>query len=367
MGDAGSRRLCCPDELSLCASWERDEPKHRAGIDLLELLTVPGREDCAFGLIHLSLEPEDEDTDPLWWTWAIRSKFRRSTVEYPHLQLCQGEECTDLKGRTPLRELIELTLGPPRADFEQQLFTAVMAPCPAGCDDDEQAEWRRAIAKRAWTFPLDEDRRQSDPSEEEEQTVRLGKVTALVRRDAAVLTNAGPITKGDARNFRSYWSESLVAGLVQHDCLESFQGRLAGIGRPVKPDIEPLYDAWLDFRNLVWWSQLSTATPVPQKLLTRLRAVRGTERLFTDLEGDLATYSAQRRSIVEDAQAAALRNFQVGGAGIAILAPLLAIVALTDAHGAELRNMIIGSVLVAALVAIFAYLPLRPRSRRADA
>jgi hypothetical protein len=370
-GDRGERWICCPDELWLCASWRRNDPQLWARIDLLERLTVPDRPDSAFGLLHLSLEPGEEEAPAdrlLWWAWAIRSRFRPSPYEAPHFELRHRDAGTELTGKRPLRDLVERTLGAPHPDLERRLFTAIMATCPRECADLEaQSRWRRAMARRRPRFITEtEDGSPSSRGKDEEQTAQLGRVSALVMGDGAFLTQADPLTRDDARNFRSYWSESLLTGVIQHESLEHFQGRLASIGSPVKPDIEPLYRAWLEFRNLIWWSQLSNSTSMPQELLFRLRAERGTERLFTDLEGDLATYSAQRRAIVEEQQARALGNLQVGGAGIVILSPLLAIVGLSGAHGRALAAAIAASLLIAAAVAALVYWRLILRHKPAD-
>jgi hypothetical protein len=358
----GERWVCCPEDLTLVAR-PPGGPPYVTRIDLLERLTVPGRQDCAFGLLHLSLEPGDEEPgadDLLWWARAIRSAFRNKRWR-PQLELHEAGTVTPLEGGTPVRELVQSTLGEPHRDLERRLFGALMLPCPADLGDSEsEAQWRRTMAAKLPKM-RPEDAMAADRYRERERAFGFGKTTALVRGDGAVLTQAESLTKADARNFRSYWAESLLVGLVQHDCLEHFQSRLARLGSPVKPDIEPLYRSWLDFRNLIWWSQLAIATDVPQDLLFALRSARGTERLFTDLEGDLATYSAQRRSVVEDKQAAALRNLQVGGAAIVVLGPLLAIVAMTGESGGTLAALIIASIAAALVFATLAHMLLKPR------
>ena len=365
--DPGERWIQCPENLFLCASERRGEPQHVARVDLLERLLIPGRADCAFGLIHLSLEPGavvHPDAHPLWWAWAIRSQFRRSTIERPYLELRDGRGRAELRERRPIRELVARTLGDPHPDLERRLYTAVMAPCPPSCrDDKDQEHWLRTVARRGRLL-LPEDQAQVDLAKVHEQAIRIGKGMALVRGDGAVLTQTEQLNKDDARNFRSYWSESLVAGVLQHESLEHFQTRLAAIGSPIQPEIEPLYRAWLEFRNRIWWSQLSTSATVPQELLERFRAARGTERLFTDLEGDLATYSAQRRSIVDAKQAEALANLQVGGAVVAVLGVVLAIIAVTGAHAWLLVGLILLAFLVAAAAGAFVQRQLPPREER---
>lgn len=352
--DGGERWICAPKDLYLGVGWKRDDPKHWARIDLLECLTVPDHEEFSFGLLHLSLDPgEDrpEPDHPLWWTWAIQSCFRRSLFQCPHFELWHEEDGTELTGKRPIRALVERTLGSPRSDLERRLFTAIMVPCPEEREDgDEQARWRRAMAS-GYSRVMPDDGATLDPGKEVEQTAAAGKGPALVFGDCTVITQSGTLTKEDARNFRSYWSESLLVGLLQQESLERFQNRLAKLGSPIKPEIEPLYDAWLDFRNRIWWSQLANSSSVPQELLFRLRNARGTERLFTELEGDLAAYSAQRRAVVEDQQAAALVNLQVAGAVVVVLGPLLAIIAMTGAQGWPLAILIATSFVVSLLVA----------------
>jgi hypothetical protein len=235
-----------------------------------------------------------------------------------------------------------------------------MVPCPpTRKESDRQAEWRLAMAKRhSKIWP--QDPVAAEQSRRRERTLNFGKSTVLIRGDAAIFTQTGPLTKEDARNFRSYWSESLITGLVQHDYLDHFQDRLASIGSPVRSEIEPLYRDWLDFRNLIWWSQLAVASEVPQELLFALREARGTDRLFYDLEGDLATYTAQRRSIVENRQAAALANLQVYGSAFAVLGPVLAVIALTGAKGGALAVLVGFALALAAVVAYLVHRQLRP-------
>ena len=140
---------------------------------------------------------------------------------------------------------------------------------------------------------------------------------------------------------------------MQQECLEDFQRRLAEVGDPLKPEIEDLHRDWLSFRNSVWWSQLSTSTEVPQELVSRLREELGTERLFDDLEGDLATYSAQQHRRAEDRQAEALANLQVYGSGLVVLTTLATIIGLFAASGQARALLVIVAVIASVAVSLF--------------
>lgn len=340
----GERLVSCPEDLRLGVSNEHPGPELVARIELLERLTIPGPTTCAFGLLHLALEPNGSKDAVLRWAKMIQTPFRYSIPGGVRFVLYRGGAEIEFEGGRPLSELTSLILGQPHAQLDRHLYAAVNAPYPEGLTDFiDQANWRRALGVRASAYTDD-----SNGHESHSQTAHLGKVTALVRENRASLTQQGQLTKGDARNFRSYWTESLLAGLVQHDALEQFQTELAKLGTPIQPDVVPLYEDWLGFRNRVWWSQLSTSTRVPQELLSRLRSIRGTDRLFTDLEGDLATYSAQQRTIVEGRQARALANLQVVGAGFVVISALLELINLSGADGGLLIFFILVSIGLAA-------------------
>ncbi len=345
----GGRWLCCPDDLFLDL-YRRDGSLRRARVDLLERVTTPLKPGCTFGLIHLSLEPtaEAEAPDSLWWGWAIRTNLRRGNEP---LRMVLGEKA--LTPTRPIRALVEELFGDPHRYLEQSLYTVLMAeyPPPGSVPSDEQA-WRRALAKRrglakekVWS--------QQYQDKEDRQTVHYAAATGLVLGNCTAFTVTRPIDGTYARNLRSYWSESIVFGLLQQECLEDFQRRLAEVGDPLKPEIEDLHRDWLSFRNSVWWSQLSTSTEVPQELVSRLREELGTERLFDDLEGDLATYSAQQHRRAEDTQAEALANLQVYGSGLVVLTTLATIIGLFSASGAARAFLVVVAIVASVAVSLF--------------
>jgi len=352
----GARWVCCPDDLHLDLR-KGSGPPRRARVELLERLTSPLEPGCTFGLVHLSLQPAEdpEAPDSLWWGWAIRSTLRRSKDGSSPAVLRHGRDVVELDDKRPVRALVTELFGDPHRYLEQSLYTVLMAQfSPIDDHPADEGAWRRALAKRRGTAKAsawDED----DQAKEEVQTIRLAGATGLILGNCTAFTMTENVNGGYARNLRSYWAESIVFGLLQQECLEDFQGRLAEVGDPLKPEIEDLHRDWLSFRNLIWWSQLSTSTDVPQEIVSRLRNELGTERLFNELEEDLATYSAQQHRVVEDKQAAALANLQVYGSGIVVLSTLATIFGLFESS--SLARMF--QVLFAAIVAIAVLLYVR--------
>lgn len=345
----GARWLCCPDDLFLDL-YPREGPSRRARVDLLERVATPLKPGCTFGLIHLSLEStvEAEAPDSLWWAWAIRTHLRRGSE--PSRIVVGGKSLIPTR---PIRALVEELFGDPHRYLEQSLYTILMAehPPPNGAPSDEQA-WRRALAKRRGSAKVRVWGQQYQ-EKEDRQTVHYAGATGLVLGNCTAFTVTGSIDGTYARNLRSYWSESIVFGLLQQECLEDFQHRLAKVGDPLKPEIEDLHRDWLSFRNSVWWSQLSGSTEVPQELLSRLREELGTERLFEDLERDLATYSSQQHLRVEYAQAKALANLQVYGSGLVVLTTLATIIGLFSASGQTRALLVVVAVFVSVAVSLF--------------
>lgn len=347
----GARWVCCPDDLYLDL-YRRDGSPRRARVDLLERVTTPLKPGCTFGLIHLSLQPTTESgaPDSLWWGWAIRTNLRRRSEPW---RMVLGPKTLE-PGR-PIRALVEELFGDPHRYLEQSLYTVLMAEyAPTKQVPSDEQSWRRALAKqrgsakvKAWS--------QQYQDKEDRQTVHYAGATGLVLGNCTAFTVTGPIDGTYARNLRSYWSESIVFGLLQQECLEDFQRRLAEVGDPLKPEIEDLHRDWLSFRNSVWWSQLSTSTEVPQELVSRLREELGTERLFDDLEGDLATYSAQQHRRAEDAQAEALANLQVYGSGLVVLTTLATIIGLFSASGEARAFLVVLAVVASIAVSVFVH------------
>ena len=340
----GARWSCCPDRLNVDLTGKAGEPGRRARVDLLERLTTPLDPGSTFGLIHLSLLPTEEPDAPdtLWWRWAIASPFLRNRA-LSEFALDSAGERVDLDCRRPVRALTEQLFGDPDRYLERSFYTVLMAKCPAGVDE---GEWRRELAVPARSHASDE----LAEERENRQTVWLAQTPGLLLGRSAVFTAADPITVPKARNLRSYWTESIVLGLLQQDCLEEFQRRLASVGDLLDRDVKELRRDWLEFRNVLWWSQLSSSSEIPQQLVSRLRSELGTSSLFTELEEDLAVYSDYQHQVFEEGQTRALANLQIYGSAIVVLGTLLTAIGLFAATGVQRAILVGASVLVAAAI-----------------
>jgi hypothetical protein len=351
------RRMCCPSELSLDLGWNQGNVR-RARIDLLERLTIPLDPSHSVGLIHLALQPDvaSDATATLKWASDLRQAF--TTAGRPRFTLIRGSREDVLDQRRPLRGLVTALFGDPDEELERHFYTIVFAKEPAELPAGEVdrpsylAGWRRALARGSRRVEDGMQAEQRDPEKAAAQYASLGAVNAVVLgRGAAFTARPDTLNGSYARNFRSYWSESLLFALLQHDRLEHFAGRLAELGfDPSTESLDQLFDEWLAFRNMLWWSQLSTATDVPQTLVDLLRAEYGTERLFSKLEGDFTTYTARRRWRMEDEQAHALANLQIYGAAVAVTGALATIAALLHPSG-PLLALVVCAVIVAGIAA----------------
>lgn len=360
----GARWVCCPEDLIIELGM-RDGGRRRTRVDLLERVTTPLEPARTFGLIHLSLLPKeapDEDPGTLWWRKAIASPFRQTDVS--ELTLVDGDGIIDLRNGRPVRALTEALFGDPDPYLERGLYTVLLARhLPEGDDPSNVAGWRWALAS-----PFAAASSSDDSNGGPRRELLAGGATGLMRGNAAAFTLAErkKISKSYARSFRSYWGESIVFGLMQQDCLEQFQHRLAEIRDLRDVSVEETYRDWLEFRNVLWWSHLSSS-PIPQRLLPALREELGTERFFTDLEGDLATYSEYQHQCAEDRQETALANLQIYGAPFIVFAALVTAIGLFDFTDRQLVTLVGASLLVAIVASLFVRLKLKggfkPRER----
>jgi hypothetical protein len=353
--DGGERWLCCPSNLHLELSM-RNGGRRLTQVDLLERVTTPLEPAHTYGLIHLSLLPKEDPAAPgtLWWRKAIASPFRQNDVS--EFTLLHQDRSIGLDGDTrPLRALVTELFGDPDRHLERSPYTVLMARhLPEPGDPTDAEKWRRALADPFGTVSDS-----NDAADEQPGTFRLGRTAGLLLGNAAAFTleergeQDNFISNSYARSFRSYWSESMVFGLMQHDSLEGFQHRLAAIKDLSDSSVEKLHSDWLKFRNVLWWSQLSSSSPIPQRLVFMLREELGTERLFTDLEGDLATYSAYQHQKAEDKQEKALANLQIYGAPLAVFGTLITAIGLFDACEKVLALLVGASFLIAIVAMLF--------------
>jgi hypothetical protein len=344
-GRGAGRWACCPDELYLDVD-QIGKPSRTARIELLERLVTPIGLGGSFGLVHLSLCPAEEEgaPDTLSWNSALRTTYLKANNPLG-FRLRHGDREVELD-KQPARKLVEELFGDPHLDMERHLYAMTMTSYPPEMEDDPelQREWRQALAKRFYRLPLDADGDQ-DPAKEERQTIRMNDIAGLVLGNCAVFTAPRPVEGLLARNFRSYWTESLMLGLIQQSCLEEFQRRIVAVDDPQGPSIEELHDDWFSFCRLVWRSHPAIVAGPPQELLALIRQARGTGQLFAELEEDFAGYSEHRHRDVEGRQAA-IANLQLYGVPAVVLTTLATIIGLLGASG-----LVLGLLLAASLAA----------------
>jgi hypothetical protein len=330
--DPDARRwVCAPADLHLELTLNgADREPGRARVDLLERLTLPLERDRSVGLIHLSLGTDavDDARDLLRWNRALRG-YR--PWQSPTTYALTGDLSTTIDGTRPVRGLVEALFGDPADDLDRRLFVVAATADPAadapGVDPGRDAAWRRALATCA------PGRWDSDAQCQAglAANVSLGGGQGIViHATRAGFSRPGGLDGNAVRNLRSYWIDCLLVGLLQHDRLEDLQAELAQLGRaPGSNDLAELHRRWLAFRNVVWWSQLSRTSAMPQRLLEALRAQLGTDEMFRELEGDFGAYVEHDRQTRAEEQALALGRLQYVGAGIATtgtiatVAPLL--------------------------------------------
>jgi hypothetical protein len=359
--------------LSLDIGWGRNNPS-RSRIELLERLLIPIAPSRSIGLIHLSLEADaSEDPDgTLKWTSDLRRTFTQAGKPRFTLTGELGDQTLD--GRRPYRALITKLFDDPHEEMERRLYTIFFAKEPAELptiQTDREAYlagWRRALAHGSRHTEDGMKAEQRDPQKAAAKRASLGQVEVVVLGSSPAFTAPNNALDGEyARSFRSYWSESLVFALLQHDRLEYFAARLAELGfDPSTESLDHLYDEWLAFRNVFWWSQLSTTTDVPQTLVELLRAEYGTERLFSDLEADFATYTARRRWRMEDDQSRALANLQIYGAAVAVIGSLATIATLLHPNGILVAVAVFIIIAAGVFAALFVRRRLPPHPAEPD-
>jgi hypothetical protein len=317
--DPDARRwVCRPDDLHLELMRHGREPAGRARIDRLERLTLPLESDRSVGLIHLSLPADavEDEEHLLWWNRGL-SGFARA--QGPSRYALRGDLDAVLQGKRPLRALVEQLFGDPADDLDRRLFVLAATTNPPSVVGEQAVgrneAWRRALASGEegdWSSPA---KRQAGLA----ANVSLGGDQGIVvHATRAGYSRPGVLNAKAIHNLRSCWGDALLVGLLQHDRLEDLQADLARFGRtPATKDLADLHRRWLAFRNVVWWSQLSRTSAMPQRLLEALRAQLGTEEMFRELDGDFDAYVEHERQTRAEDQADALGRLQYYGAGLA--------------------------------------------------
>lgn len=349
---AARRWVCAPANLHLELTLQgADRAPARARVDLLERLTLPLESDRSVGLVHLSLSADaiDDERDLLRWNRALRG-YR--PWQSPTTYALTGDIATAIDGNLPVRGLVEALFGDPADDLDRRLFvvaaTADPAPAATGDEPGRAAAWRRGLATCVSGRWATEDHCRAGIA----ANVSLGGGQGIViEATRAAFSRPGGLDAPAVRNLRSYWIDCLLVGLLQHDRLEDLQAELAQLGRaPADDDLAELHRRWLAFRNVVWWSQLSRTSAVPQRLLEALRAQLGTDEMFRELNGDFGAYVEHDRQTRAEEQALALSRLQYVGAGIATTGTIATVVPLLGGHGRVNAGLAVVAV-VAGLIA----------------
>jgi hypothetical protein len=321
----GGRWLKHPRGLEL-RLFATDVTTHTLSIDLLEMVKFELPPHLSFGLVHLTFAGTASTQEMLDCAAILHTRYREpSTIEVPRIELAVAGKAggEPLVGREPLVALARKVFGTAHVGLSRGAWICAIGAPPADVEGEHIAGWRRALA-RGFTLDRAMHAIARDPERNERQTERLGPFTALVLGRSAAFTTNGP-PPAPLYNVRSYWAETLLLAIVQHDYLEGFAVELGELGHdPLGRPVDELYVNWLAFRNVLGWSYLSTSSDVPQRLLKLAHSGLGTEPLREELEHAFATYIAQRQRRSDDAQEASLTALQIYGAVFAAVGTVAA-------------------------------------------
>jgi hypothetical protein len=352
----GGRWISCPR-----GSWldvtSIDGTRRRSSIDLIERIATPLEHSGSIGLIHLSWTSPDRDNpeEALRWASDVRTTFAQGPR--PHFEL-SGELTSGLPGRRPVRSLVQRLFGDPADDMDRRLFSVFLVREPAALTPPALRGWQSALARR-WSSIDDGVRLEAEAGEKAaRQRRRFGPVDVIVVGSTATFSTASATFTGKSvRNLRSYWAETIAFGLLQQDGLQRHTSRVAALGvDPSGVEVDRLHADWLTFRNLLWWSHLSSGTDVTQDLIHLLRAELGTEELFSDLQSDFEAYTAHRRQRLEAEHTRAINRLQTWVTATAVLGAVATLAALLSPHGA---TVIVGVILACLVITAVATLYVR--------
>jgi hypothetical protein len=359
-GQAGRWRSCSSDALLVGAARQVTDRWH---IDLIERVHVPiSCTHAAYAIVHFSLE-ETEDADLLEVVSRLRATFRKSEINSPRWELETNAGREEVRGRRPLRVLVERLIGPAHDEMERRSYWVLAAPHPETASEEglqndaeplEVAAFRRALANHSRRVARGREAILGDPEKAQRQRLFVGPFVATVLgRATAVTSSRQRWDPGLLYNLRSFWAEALLMGVIQDDELDRLAARLADLGEdPLDSRLDNLHREWLSFRNRLWWSQLSPVTDVPTKLLEALRREQGSPTVFTELVGDFDSYIAWRRQRSEDAQATGLARLQVYGASFAVVGAggALAAIFASSLHGWGAQLAVVAGIAIAGLL-----------------
>lgn len=326
-------------------------------VDLLEIVRVRLPPEISFGVAHLSIDGDLADTQMLATSRALSTRYRPADGHTPRLAVFRGSERVEIAGSEPLRGLTEALFGDAHEFVSLRAYIFAAAQVSVEVKDAQLPVWRRALAQGSGLSRAQRDYEQ-DPERDQRRTERFGPTDAtFFGRSAALTFRDQPSIS--LRNIRSYWSETILFGLMQHAYVEHYAMRLSQLGGvPLDWQVERLYGEWLAFRNVLWWQHPSFTTDVPKTLLRHTHDGLDTRALYSELESSFSTYVEARRHHAQEAESRALRALQIYGAAFAVVGSAAAIMQVAGElylHTAVARiASIVGLVTVGVLVVWFA-------------
>lgn len=296
---------------------KRGPTETQFAIELLEHQRVHLTDNSVLGQLACHLRWEMGREDDLQELPQILNEMRSALLSPGCAMTLITDDTLDLGSSRPLRALVS-NLGNASLDFDPYVITGADRPA----DADARA-WRRALA-RAISVEQASATIAADPSRADALESRLGpNAMCVLGRGAALAPTSAAhhFNQAEVRYLRSYWAEALGIGLLQIAAVDDVSRRLADVHESAPAqELERLYADWLQVRQRLWWSHPSSTTEVPAELLRLLQQESRSAERYTDLDTDFSVFVAQRRRRRDEAQARALANLQIWGAGLATTA-----------------------------------------------
>jgi hypothetical protein len=334
------------------------------GVDLLEIVRVRLAPQVSFGIAHLSVDADLDADRMLATSRALATRYRPADRDTPRLVVFDGAERRQLAGSQPLHRLTAALFGDAHEFVAPRAYIFAAAQVPAEVDTVQLAAWRRALGQ-GYGLARAAEAYERDPERDRRRTERFGPTEAtFFGRSAALTFRDEPSVS--LRNIRSYWSETVLLGLIQHAYVEHYAARLSELGGlPLSSQVEGLYGEWLAFRNVLWWQHASFTTDVANRLLRHTHNGLDTRALYGELERSFSTYVEVRRHRAQEVESRALRALQVYGAAFAAVGSAAAIMQVAGEEYLDALAAQVAAVLsLVALGMLAAWLAARTLSRR---
>jgi hypothetical protein len=255
------------------------------GVELLEIPTwdLPVAERSWLATLHLELSEDDPIKGLAAWVHA---------------------EPDTIAGRE-MRRLVESLVGPElhvRSDWRRAQSLCLVTPgaalpTPVGAPDcwDPLTAWLwlSASATAFDRFLPDTD----DPKLLDGMLYLSSAWRALVLRDGASFVlrpGAGTFTDHARAYFQTIYTDVLQLAMLQTICLDTLADHLSAIGNRFTKarELRPLANALTEYRNGLWWEDI-TAHGVGNDLLRGIHEARRTAELFDRVTSDLEAFREQ--------------------------------------------------------------------------